>query len=42
MTRMDDARGAGLTPPEHYFRKAQEKIAAGDYIFQLTKAKVDT
>lgn len=33
MDRMDAARATSLTPPECFFKKAQKKIAKGDYDF---------
>lgn len=33
MERMDAARANSLTAPERYFKKAQKKIASGDYDF---------
>jgi hypothetical protein len=35
MGRMDDARGASLTPPERFFKAAQRKISSGDYTFSI-------
>lgn len=35
MTRMDMARAVSLTPPERFFAKAQAKIAAGHYDFEV-------
>jgi hypothetical protein len=39
MKRMDDARGASLTPPERFFKAAQKKIASGDYTFSIDETK---
>jgi hypothetical protein len=33
MARMDKARAASLTPPERFFKSAQNKIKNGDYSF---------
>ena len=33
MERMDTARAGSLTPPDPFFKKAQRKIAKGDYSF---------
>ena len=35
MEQMDAARAASLTPPERFFRRAQKKIAAGHYGFDV-------
>jgi hypothetical protein len=35
MGRMDAVRAISLTPPERFFKKAQSKIAAGDYEFAV-------
>lgn len=35
MQRMDAAREASLTPPERFFKRAQKKIARGDYNFSV-------
>jgi len=35
MKRMDDARGASLTPPERFFKAAQKKVSSGDYTFSI-------
>jgi hypothetical protein len=35
MARVDAARGASLTAPERFFKKAQRKIQAGDYDFSV-------
>lgn len=35
MQRMDNARAASLTPPERFFKKAQQKQMAGDYDFAV-------
>jgi len=35
MGRMDVARAASLTPPERFFKKAQAKIGAGHYDFDV-------
>jgi hypothetical protein len=40
MRRMDDARGASLTPPERFFKAAQKKIASGDYTFSIDEKHV--
>lgn len=37
MDRMDAARSASLTAPECYFKKAQKKIAQGDYEFDVDR-----
>lgn len=42
MQRMDDARAASLTPPESFFKKAQQKQKAGDYDFAVDIAKSGT
>lgn len=39
--RMDKARGAGLTPPEWFFRRAQTKIKSGDYDFDIDEKEID-
>jgi hypothetical protein len=41
MIRMDDARGASLTPPERYFKKAKEKIEAGHYSFSVDEKRTE-
>jgi hypothetical protein len=41
MTRVDAARSTSLTAPEHFFKKAQEKIAAGHYSFSVDEKKTD-
>lgn len=33
LNRLDDVRSASLTPPDRFFKKAQRKIASGDYDF---------
>jgi len=33
MERLDDVRKAGLTPPERFFKHAQQKIAGGHYSY---------
>lgn len=33
MKRLELARGASVTPPERFFKKAQDKIKSGDYSF---------
>lgn len=38
MDRMDVVRSNSITPPERYFRAAQEKIKAGDYNFSVDQA----
>lgn len=35
MDRLDLARSASITPPERFFKKAQKKIASGDYSFSV-------
>lgn len=35
MDRTEQARAAGLTPPEYFFRSAQKKIKTGDYAFEV-------
>lgn len=35
MARMDDARGASLTPPERFFGKTKAKIESGHYSFSV-------
>lgn len=35
MVRVDAARGASLTAPERFFKKAQRKIQSGDYDFSV-------
>lgn len=35
MGRMDDTRGASLTPPERFFKRAKQKIEAGHYSFSV-------
>jgi hypothetical protein len=42
MERMDVARTSSLTPPERYFKKAQEKIKSGDYDFSVDQSNNDT
>jgi hypothetical protein len=42
MQRMDDARTASLTPPERFFKKAQNKQKTGDYDFAVDMAKSST
>lgn len=42
MIRMDDARGASLTPPERFFKKAKEKIEAGHYSFSVDEKIADS
>jgi hypothetical protein len=37
MDRMDKARESSLTPPEYFFKRAQRKIAAGHYQFEIDK-----
>jgi hypothetical protein len=41
MIRMDDARGASLTPPERFFKKAKQKIDAGHYSFSVDEKTAD-
>jgi hypothetical protein len=41
MIRMDEARGASLTPPERYFKKAKEKIEAGHYSFSVDETRTE-
>lgn len=38
MGRMDAVRAISLTPPERFFKMAQNKIAAGDYEFAVDAA----
>lgn len=35
MSSMDEARSSSLTAPERFFKKAQDKIKAGDYEFAV-------
>jgi hypothetical protein len=35
LNRLDDIRSASLTPPDRFFKKAQQKIASGDYDFGI-------
>lgn len=35
MEELNDARASSVTPPERHFKRAQEKIAAGDYTFTV-------
>ena len=35
MDRMDVARANSITPPEKYYKRAQDKIKAGDYDFSV-------
>jgi hypothetical protein len=37
MDRMDEARSLSLTPPERFFRRAQAKIQAGHYAFNVDR-----
>jgi len=39
MTRVDVARSTSLTAPERFFKRAQEKIAAGHYSFSVDEKK---
>ena len=39
MLKMDDIRRASLTPPDRFFKKAQKKTAAGDYIFSVDEKR---
>jgi hypothetical protein len=41
MTRVDAARSTSLTAPEHFFKKAQEKIAAGHYSFSVDEKRTE-
>jgi alkylation response protein AidB-like acyl-CoA dehydrogenase len=41
MTRVDAARSTSLTAPERFFKKAQEKIAAGHYTFSVDEKKAE-
>jgi hypothetical protein len=41
MTRVDAARSTSLTAPERFFKKAQEKIAAGHYTFSVDENKTE-
>lgn len=41
MVRLDAARGASLTAPERFFRKAQKKIAEGHYAFTVDERKTE-
>jgi hypothetical protein len=38
MTGMDAARASSLTPPECFFKKAQQKISDGHYVFSIDAA----
>lgn len=42
MDRMDKAREASVTPPERFFKRAQRKIAAGDYTFSVDSRRKET
>lgn len=39
MVGMDNARGASLTPPERFFKKAKKKIEVGHYSFSVDESK---
>ncbi|MCC7085511.1 MAG: hypothetical protein IT427_10940 [Pirellulales bacterium] len=41
MKRMDAARAGSLTPPERFFKKAQQKIKRGDYDFGVDLQRQD-
>jgi len=41
MTQVDAARSTSLTAPERFFKKAQEKIAAGHYTFSVDEKKAE-
>lgn len=39
MNSMDEVRATSLTAPERFFKKAQDKIARGDYDFGVDQAR---
>jgi hypothetical protein len=41
MKKMEEARCKNLTVPERFFRRAQAKVNAGDYSFQVDLSKDD-